>query len=144
MHQVSQFSANAIVEKKTFVPVLAVRHFSNFFSAPRYVCFYSEKRQIHSYSPFFFPITWPLKKGGGDRYWNTFFFSLDRDFLMQVKTSQQFFGPKKCRSPPQKACAKVATIGCGQLHIDEHWLKKWPETARDWLEWKILMSCLRH
>ena len=27
---------------------------------PRYICFYSEKRQIHWYRPVFFPIAWPF------------------------------------------------------------------------------------
>ena len=45
---------------------------------PPYTCFYSAKRQIHWYRPFFCPIAWPFRKHfkGRDWYWCRFFFSI--------------------------------------------------------------------
>ena len=47
---------------------------------PRYVCFYSEKRQIHSYRPLFCPHCMAfLEREGGGWYWYMFFLFVAMD-----------------------------------------------------------------
>ena len=90
--------------------------FSNFFGLildpPRYICFYSEKRQIHLYRPFFFPLYGLFRKKGGDWYRYTFFFSLK---LPKIVWNRLRRAQANCLTFPEKAPTRY-TKRAGCLH----------------------------
>ena len=57
---------------------------------PRYICFYSEKRQIHLYRPFFSPWHGLFRKKGGDWCRYTFLFSLLTRRVLEKLCTKEF------------------------------------------------------
>ena len=81
---------------------------------PRYICFYSEKRQIHLYRPFFPPLHGLFRKKGGTGTGIRFSFpSKDHAFCLQSKKPYKKGELRFCQIGP---CLPPHTKGVMQQH----------------------------